>query len=208
MVNGLWGKKIGMTQVFSDRGVVPATIIDLAHWYVTQIKSQEKDGYNALQIGLVRSRFNDKEFSPEWIKKPSKYFYFLKEVAITGTDSEKSFTVGQKIDPKELFNKGDAVDAFGITKGCGFQGVVKRYGWSGGKASHGSKFGRLPGSLGGARESGKVIKGKGLPGHMGASQRAVLNLEIVDLLDASPIVVVKGSVPGKAGTLIFLRKRG
>lgn len=206
MVDGLWGKKIGMTQVFSDNKVVPVTVINVAHWRITQIKTEEKDGYQALQLGLMRPKYQDQDFSADWLTKPDHYFSTLCEVKVS--DSKEEFALGQTIEPKALFSQGDAVDAFGISTGRGFQGVVKRYGWAGGRASHGSKFGRTPGSLGTCRKSGDVRKGKGLPGHMGVQRCVTKNLEIVQLDDKAPLILVKGSVPGKAGSLVFLRKRG
>lgn len=205
MVNGLWGKKIGMTQVFNNENkVVPVTVIDVANWYVTQIKTLENDGYNALKLGCVKHKYIQQPFSSEWLSEPRKYFSAFKEVP-----SEKALEgieVGQPVDAT-VFVQGDAVDVFGITKGAGFQGVVKRHGFAGGRASHGAlRFGRWPGSLGNMHTRGRVMKGKKLPGHMGVARRVMKNLEIVKVEPEARVVLVKGSVPGKSGSLVFVRK--
>lgn len=205
MSKSVIGKKIGMTQVFSDNNkVVPVTVIDLNNWVVTNIKSIERDGYNAIQIGLVRNKYSDQQFSESWLKKPMQYFYVLNE--IEQHDLLKDSAVGQPVDFCALFQVGDNFDVFGTTKGHGFQGVVKRHGFSGGRASHGPRFGRIPGSLGFMRSQGRVIKGKKLPGHMGNVQRVMKNLEIIRIEPESKVVLVKGSIPGGSGSLVFMRK--
>lgn len=205
MINGLWGKKIGMTQVFTeDQRVVPVTAIDIAHWFVTQVKTAEKDGYNALQCGLVRPRYQGQPFSPEWVAAPKRYFSILREVKLV--DEKATFQVGQMLSSENVLNQGDVVDASGITIGRGFQGVIKRHGHSGGRGSHGDKLGRGPGSLEGLRRSGRVRKGRKLPGHMGATERTIKNLEIIKVLPEERLVLVQGSVPGKTDSLVFLRK--
>lgn len=204
MVNGLWGKKIGMTQVFSDKNkVVPVTVIDVANWYVTQIKTHEIDGYSAVKLGCVKTKHADLSFSTAWLSEPRKYFSAFKEVPLDG--EVEGLEIGMAADPAWIA-KGDTVDVFGITKGAGFQGVVKRHGFSGGRASHGSTFGRFPGSLSFMRTRGRVVKGKSMPGHMGAVQRVMKNLEVIKVEPDARVVLVKGSVPGKSGSLVFVRK--
>ena len=205
MLQGMWGKKIGMTQVFSEKDkVVPVTVIDVQNWIVTNIKTQDRDGYDAVQVGLIRPKYASADFASEWLKKTAKYFSFLREVS--RSELSEDVVIGKPIDILAILNAGQKVDVFGITKGCGFQGAVKRHGYSGGRASHGPRFGRRPGSLSFMRSEGKVIKGKGMPGHMGAAQRVMHKLEVVKIDDESRIVLVKGSVPGKAGSLVFMRK--
>lgn len=205
MINGLWGKKIGMTQVFTeDQRVVPVTAIDIAHWFVTQVKTAEKDGYNALQCGLVRPRYQGLAFSTEWLTAPKKYFAFTREVSLV--DEPAPFQVGQTLNAEQILSQGDAIDACGVTLGRGFQGVVKRHGHSGGRGSHGDKLGRGPGSLEGLRRSGRVRKGRALPGHMGAENRTIKNLEVIRVVPQENLILVKGSVPGKSNSLVFLRK--
>ena len=206
MLRGVWGRKIGMTQVFSDQNrVVPVTVIDLGHWFITNIKIQNRDGYNAVQIGLVRKRYRDKPFNQEWRKKPKHYFIVLREIALV-EQPEEPFQIGQSLDIETILSAGQEVNVFGITKGRGFQGVVKRHGYSGGPASHGPRFGRWPGSVSFMHSQGRVIKGKKLPGHMGTECRVMKNLEVIRVEKDEKIAMVKGSVPGGTGSLVFMQK--
>jgi len=205
MINGFWGKKRGMTQIFTESGkVVPVTVIDLPRWVVTQIKTEEQDGYSAIQLGLVKSRYVDHDFSPDWLGKKKQYFGVIKEVRPVLADHE--LVVGQSVDGIKLFDTADAVDVFGTTIGRGFQGVVKRHGFSGGPASHGGNLGRHPGAIGFMRTHGRVIKGWKMGGHMGSKQRAVKNLKVIKVDADNKVVMLKGSVPGKINSLLFLRK--
>ncbi len=204
MISGLWGKKIGMSQIFQEDGrVVPVTAVDVSHWYVTQVKTADRDGYAAIQVGLLRPRHQDKEFSSEWLKSMSKYFAVLREVRVSGDDA---FEIGSRVNVAQVLNSGDTLDVIGTTIGKGFQGVVKRYGHSGGRASHGDKLGRGPGSLEGMRRSGRVRKGRKLPGHMGVARQTIRNLRVVAIDQDVNVVFVKGSLPGKADSLVFMRK--
>ncbi len=204
MVNGLWGKKVGMTQVFSSENkVVPVTVIDVAHWYVTQIKTKEKDGYSAVKLGCVKHKYADRSFSQDWLSEPRKYFSAFKEVPVD--EGTEGIAIGQPA-TAEIMTVGDTVDVFGVTKGAGFQGVVKRHGFSGGRASHGATFGRFTGSLSFMRSRGRVIKGKRMPGHMGVEKKVMRNLEIIKVEPEAQVVLIKGSVPGKSGSLVFVRK--
>ena len=214
MVNGLWGKKIGMTQLFSEEDiVVPVTVIDVADWYVTQIKTTKTDGYNAIQLGRVKKKYAAEPFSVEWLRKCKTYFSDLKEVPYTpleGTSDDKAggIKIGQPADEALTLQKGDVVDVFGTSIGRGFQGVVKRHGYSGGPKSHGSTMGRIPGAMSFMTACGRVIKGKALPGHMGVDRVAVKKLEVITVEPDARIVCVKGSIPGKSGSLVFVRKCG
>lgn len=202
---GVWGRKIGMTQVFSQKNkVVPVTAINVAHWFVTNLKTEERDGYNAVQVGCVRKRYEDQPFSADWLKKPKKYFCHLKEVK--QDKAVEGLTVGQVADFTSDLEIGKSVDAFGITIGRGFQGVVRRHGFTGGPATHGSNFKRRPGTMSFMRSRGRVIKGKRLPGQMGNANRVMRNLEVVRVESDAKVVLIKGSVPGKVGSLVFLRK--
>lgn len=204
MASGIWGKKIGMTQVFSnDQKVVPVTAIDVSNWCVTLVKTKERNGYDAVQLGCIKKKHSDQKFSSEWLRAPKKYFVVLREVRL---DEPQEFTVGQSIDLATLLGQGDKVDVFGITVGKGFQGVVKRYNFAGGRASHGDTMGRTPGALEGQTSCGRVAKGKKMPGHMGARQRVMKNLEVVRVEPNANVVFVKGSIPGKSGSLVFVRK--
>jgi large subunit ribosomal protein L3 len=205
MSKSVIGRKIGMTQLFSEQNkVVPVTAIDLSNWLVTNIKSQERDGYDAVQIGLLRNKYAGQQFSESWLKKPKHYFYVLNE--IEKHELLNDVIVGQAIDLCALLQIGQSFDIFGTTKGRGFQGVVKRHGFTGGRASHGPRFGRIPGSLGFMRSQGRVIKGKKLPGHMGDAQRVMRNLEVIRIEPEAHVVLVKGSIPGSTGSLVFMRK--
>jgi large subunit ribosomal protein L3 len=201
---GIWGRKIGMTQVFVNDKVVPVTAIDIVDWRITNIKTQERDGYNALQVGLVKNRYKDKEYDKEWIKKPSVYYAFIREISLIGPLNDA--VIGSPINFSELMVLGKKVDVFGMTIGKSFAGVVKRWNFAGPPASHGSTMGNRPGSIGSLVKSGHVVKGKKLPGHMGCCNRVMKSLEIVMVKEESKTLLVKGSIPGKAGNLVFVRK--
>src|SRR3990170_689714 len=147
MLNSVLGTKIGMTQLFDKNGnVVPVTVVDVNNWFVTQLKSAEKDGYTSLQIGLLRKRFRGQAFSPIWLRAKNDHFLRIKEITLEKTDG---FELGQfiKLDTSAI-KEGDVVSVTGVSKGLGFQGVVKRWGFHGGPAAHGSKFHRRPGTSG------------------------------------------------------------
>jgi large subunit ribosomal protein L3 len=208
MIKGLWGKKLGMTQVFSqEKKVIPVTAIDLSHWVVTQIKTKEKDGYNAIKMGYIKSKYQNQDFSLDWLKSPRIYFSTFKEVPVDLEDGEDltSLSLGKSI-KSDIISEGDFVDVAGITRGLGFQGVVKRHGFSGGRASHGAKFGRFTGALSHTRRQGRVMKGKSMPGHMGVDKRVMKNLKVIKLEPSSGLVLVKGSVAGKSGSFVFLKR--
>lgn len=206
MLSGVWGKKIGMTQVFSEKNmVVPVTVIDLDNWYVVDVKTKERDGYDAVQVGCSRKKYSNQPFSKDWTIKPKEYFEFIKEIKLD-KQPEQPFEVGQSLDVSSVLTAGEMVNVFGTTKGRGFQGVVKRYGFSGGPASHGPRFGRWPGSISFMHSQGKVPKGKKLPGHMGVDRRVMKNLEVIKFENGAKIALVKGSVPGSSGSLVFMQK--
>lgn len=199
-----WGKKIGMSQVFKGNKVVPVTAIDVSQWLVTNIKTLERDGYNAVQVGMIKDRFSQDTFAAEWITEAKKYFYHLREIAFDGDMA--SLQIGQPIGFSNLINSGEFVDVVGETIGRGFAGVIKRYNFKGAPASHGSNMGRRPGSSSSYRSQGKIIKGKKFPGHMGTDMQVMKNLEVVSVNTDANVVLVKGSVPGKAGSLLCIRK--
>lgn len=204
MITGVWGKKIGMTQVFEKDKVVPVTVIDVSHWIITQVKNEQKDGYNAVQIGRVRSRYENQPFSKEWLKDLKTYFVSINEVHVDG--STDNLVVGDAARFLSSFNEGENVDVLGVSIGRGFAGAVKRHGFAGARASHGSKMGKRPGSLSFMRSQGRVIKGKRLPGHMGTESCRIKNLQVVKIRSEDNLVLVKGPVPGKAGSLVFMSK--
>ena len=180
MVNGFWGRKVGMTQVFAgDNKVVPVTAVDASGWYVSQIKSQDKNGYNAVQVAYVREKHQGKVFQQEWLASKSKYFRWVKEIAVDQIPSE--LVIGQPFDFSQIVKAQDQVNVVGTTKGCGFAGVMRRHKFSGGVNSHGSMMGRRPGSISFMRSQGKVIKGKRMAGHMGVTRKTVRNAPFLPL---------------------------
>ncbi len=204
MITGIWGRKIGMTQIFANDKVVPVTAINIADWYVTNIKTVQRDGYNALQVGSVKDRYKDEKYSMDWIKTPNRYFSFIREIPLEKETTD--FVVGKRIDFSQLVQLGELVDVRSKTIGKSFAGVVKRHNFAGPPASHGSTMGNRPGSIGSLVKSGHVVKGKRLPGHMGCDNQMMRNLEIVMVEAATKTLLVKGSIPGKAGSLVFVRK--
>jgi len=203
MVTGLWGKKIGMTQVFDENKVIPVTVLDVDNWIITNIRNENQDGHNAIQLGRLRKRYTSEPFSGEWLKNLKKYFVHIREIKVSDVANYK---IGSSLDQYSSLKSGDAVDVTGVTIGRGFAGVVKRHGFSGPPGSHGSKMGRKPGSIGHMCSQGKVIKGKRLPGHMGVKQRVVRGLKVVRVEPDKKVLLIKGSVPGKPGSLLFVKK--
>lgn len=205
MVSGIWGKKIGMTQLFSGDKVVPVTAIDIGNWVVTGIKTRDRDGYNALQVGLLRERYQGQKPSVTWAKKPKEYFTSIREVKVD--ELPENVTIGQAISFSDQLQAGEQVNVFGVSKGKGFAGVVKRWDFGGPPASHGSTMGNRTGSLSFMRSQGRVIKGKKMPGHMGAKQRNTRNLDVVKVAEDAPVIFVKGSVPGHSGSLVYIQRQ-
>lgn len=207
MVNGFWCRKVGMTQVFSqDNKVVPVTAVDASGWYVSQVKSEEKDGYNAIQVAYVREKYQGQAFQQEWLKEKAKYFRWVREIEVDQVP--EALQVGQPFDFSEIVKAKDQVNVVGTTKGCGFAGVMRRHNFAGGKGSHGSMMGRRPGSISFMRSQGKIIKGKRMGGHMGVTRKTVRNLEVVQVIAQNNLVLIKGAMAGKPGSLVFVRKNG
>jgi large subunit ribosomal protein L3 len=204
-MKGLWGKKVGMTQVFANDKVIPVTVIDASDWIVTNIKTQVRDGYDAIQIGCLKKKYKEQQFADSWLKELKKHFTFVREVKVDNTAVE-NVVVGQTPDFFASLNEGEKVDVVGRTKGCGFAGVLRRHGFAGGPRTHGSCFKNIPGSMSFMRSQGRVIKGKRLPGHMGNKNHMVKNLPVVQIKADAKLILVKGAIPGKAGSLVFVRK--
>ena len=202
-MKGLVGRKIGMTQIFDETGlVIPVTVIDVASNVVTQIKTKETDGYNAVQVGY-------EDVKEKTLNKPQKGHLdragvtpkrTLREFRVEGTGE---FTVGQEL-KADLFEIGDRVDASGISKGKGFQGNIKRHNQAKGPMSHGSRYHRGPGAMAAAASPGKVFKGKKLPGQMGNKKITVKNLEVVKVDVERNLLIVKGAVPGPRKSLVTI----
>lgn len=207
MIQGFWGRKVGMTQVFAENNkVVPVTAVDVSGWYVSQIKTVDKDGYNAVQVAYLRNKYQKKTFEIDWLKNKSKYFQWVKEIPVADISSD--LKIGQSFESAHIVTEKETVDVVGITKGCGFSGAMRKHGFSGGPASHGSCFKRRLGGVGFMRATGQVIKGKGMAGHMGVEQRTAKNLQVVQVKTDDSLILIKGSMAGKPGSLVFVRKCG
>ncbi|WP_203365282.1 50S ribosomal protein L3 [Anaeromonas frigoriresistens] len=205
MMKGILGKKIGMTQVFTENGdVVPVTVIEAGPMNVVQIKTTDIDGYNAVQLG-----YND--IKEKKVNKPKQGHFnkaqvgFKKYLTEFRVDDVNVYEIGQEL-KADLFETGDRVDVSGVSKGKGFQGVIKRHGQSRGPETHGSKYHRRPGSMGASSHPSKVFKGKKLPGHMGHKKITVQNLEIVSIDADKNLLLVKGAIPGPKGGLLTIKE--
>jgi len=199
---GILGKKIGMTRVYSELGeATPVTVIEAGPCKVLQVKSVATDGYNAIQVGFgtkKASRVN-KPLSGHFKKGGEDNFYFVREFRV---DDPAEYQAGQDVTLEGLFNTGDIVDIQGITKGRGFQGVIKRHGFAGGGAGHGSGFHRAPGSIGCSAWPARVVKGKKMPGRMGNDTVLKKNVIVVDIRTEDNVILVKGPVPGAKNGLL------
>jgi len=199
------GKKLEMTQIFEGDNIVPVIIIQAGPCKVVQKKTKEKDGYNAIQVGfeeIKESKLNKPELGHFQKNKISPLRY-LKEVRLQDISQ---IAVGDEI-KVDIFKKGDLVNISGISKGKGFQGVVKRYGFKGGPASHGAKqWHRRPGSIGASSDPSRVFKGKKMPGRMGRERVTIRNLTIVDIDTENNLLLVKGSVSGAKGSLLLIEE--
>jgi len=209
MLSSVFGKKIGMTQFFTQNvDVVPVTVIDVGNLFVTQVKTLEKDGYAALQLGLPKKKYAKHPFTLAWCKNKKRYFSYLKETLVESA-ATKEFKVGQEIGLKDLdVVQDNLVKVASRSTGLGFQGVVKRWGFSGGPSSHGSNFHRKPGAISGMTRQGEVVKGKKLPGHCGNKAVTVQCLRVVSLSKEGGHLLIKGSVPGKKNALVMVSKQG
>jgi large subunit ribosomal protein L3 len=200
----LLGKKIGMTQVFGeDNRLHPVTVVQVGPCPITQIKTLENDGYNAVQIGFgeqKESRLSKAEV--DHLKKANVApLTHLKEFRV---EDLSGLNVGDVLTVSS-FQDGELIDVVGVTKGRGFQGVMKRYGFSGGPASHGSMFHRRGGSFGMRQTPGRIFKNKKMPGHMGDVRCTVQNLEIIKVIPEKHLLLIKGSLPGGNGSLLSVR---
>ena len=197
--------KVGMTQVFSEDGVLtPVTVLQAGPCVVTQVKTVENDGYSAVQVGFddIREKLVNKPKKGHFAKAGVTAKRFLKEFRL---EDAESYTLGQEI-KADVFAAGDKVDATAKSKGKGFQGAIKRYGQSRGPMAHGSKYHRHAGSNGSATTPGRVFKGKHMPGHMGAVRVTVQNLEVVSVDAEKNLILVKGAVPGPKKSLVMLKE--
>ena len=206
MVTGLIGKKVGMTQLFTADGtVLPATVLKAGPCVVVQAKTVQTDGYEAVQLGLVEAR-------PTKENKPSQGHFKKAGVPATRVRREVKVKVGDEA-PKtgdqvnvSIFADGERVDVIGTSRGRGFQGVVKRHHFKGGRASHGSMFHKAPGSIGASSYPSRVVKGMRMGGHMGDARITVRNLKVIRVDAENNLLLVEGAVPGGPNSIVVIRK--
>ena len=202
MANGLLGKKLGMTQVYDESILEPVTVIEAGPCRVVAIKTKERDGYEAVQLsfGDVKDRKLTRAELGHLKKQQAPASRVLREFPKVG-----DIAIGQTV-KVDIFKKGDWVDVVGVSKGKGFQGVMKRHNYSGGPESHGSMFHRAPGSIGASSYPSRVWKNKALPGHMGDERVTVQRLKVIDARPEENLLFVRGAVPGGQNGLLIVRK--
>lgn len=204
MKKAIIGKKVGMTQVFDENGtVIPVTVIEAGPCVVAQVKTSEKDGYEAVQLGFgdVKENKLNKPEKGHFAKANVTAKKHLREFRL---DSIEGIKVGDEV-KADIFTAGEKIDVQGTSKGKGFQGVIKRHGQSRGPMGHGSMYHRRPGSMGPTSTPGRVFKGKKLPGRMGNNTITIQNLEVVSVDLDKNVILVKGSVPGANGAILKIK---
>ncbi len=205
MKKAILATKVGMTQVFNENGeLIPVTVLLAGPCVVTQVKTADKDGYEAVQVGFqdIREKLVNKPVKGQFAKADVEVKRYLREFRF---ENASEYKVKDEI-KADIFEAGDKVDATAITKGKGYQGAIKRFGQHRGPMKHGSKFHRHQGSNCSATTPGRIWKGKGMPGHMGSVQRTIQNLEIVRVDAENNLLLVKGSVPGPKKSLITIKE--
>lgn len=204
MKKAILATKVGMTQIFDEKGMlVPVTVLQAGPCVVTQVKTVENDGYSAVQVGFVdkRAKLVNKPQKGHFDKAGVSYKRYVRELKL---DDAENYSVKDEI-KADVFAEGEKVDVTAISKGKGFQGAIKRHGQSRGPMAHGSKYHRHAGSNGSATTPGRVFKGKHMPGHMGAVKVTVQNLQIVKVDAENNLILVKGAVPGPKKSLVTLK---
>ncbi|AEA34333.1 50S ribosomal protein L3 [Hippea maritima] len=203
---GLIAKKLGMTQLYVEGKAIPVTVLEAQEGVITDIKTKEKDGYNAIQVGFIDTK-------EKRVTKPLLGVYkkvgvspkkILKEFRVDDVDS---FEVKGEV-KVDIFQKGEIVDVIGHTKGRGFSGVMKRHNFAGGPDGHGSMFNRRVGSIGNCEFPGRVVKGRKMPGHYGNERVTIKNLEVVFVDPEKKLIAIKGAVPGSKGSYVNIIKKG
>ena len=205
MKKAILATKVGMTQIFNEDGVLtPVTVLQAGPCVVTQVKTLENDGYEAVQVGFAdkREKLVNKPMKGHFDKAGVSYKRFVREFRF---ENASEYNVKDEI-KADIFAAGDKIDATAISKGKGFQGAIKRHGQSRGPMAHGSKFHRHQGSNGSSTTPGRVFKGKGMPGQMGAKRITIQNLEVVRVDAENNIILVKGAVPGPKKSLVTLKE--
>jgi large subunit ribosomal protein L3 len=206
VVEGLIGRKVGMSQVYEEDGTaVPVTVLEAGPCIVTGMRTSESDGYEAVRLGLVEP------VRPNRVNKPVRGYLEKHKLPLVRTQREfgrrgdAEVKLGDRV-LVDMFSLSEKVDVIGISKGKGFAGVMKRYGFGGGRATHGSMFHRAPGSIGQSSFPSRVFKGQKMPGRMGGARTTVKNLKVVRVDSENNILVVRGAVPGARGTLLLIRR--
>jgi len=206
MVEAIYGKKIGCTQIFNERGnALYVTAIEAEPCVVVQVKDDEKNGYNALKVGFgqIAEKKVTRPHKGEFKKNKVDLKKHLREIRVDKFDKE--YKPGDSVDVN-IFKVGDKVKITGKSKGKGFAGVIKRHGFHRGRMTHGSHSHRIPGSVGMCATPSRIAKGKKMPGRMGNKKVTVPGSEIIDIIEDQNLILVKGSVPGAKGSLVFLKK--
>ncbi len=204
---GLLGRKVGMSQIYTETGkVIPVTVIKAGPCYVVQKKNHKTDGYSALQIGFELKPKTNKPYAGHFKKRNLEPMNVLGEFRFTDQAELEKYAVGQEIKP-DVFAEGEKVSVTGLTKGRGFAGGMKRWGWHGGPMTHGSMTHRRIGSLGSGTTPGRPLRGRTLPGHYGMEKVTIKNLKIVKIEPEKYFIYVKGAVPGSDYTSLVIRKQ-
>jgi large subunit ribosomal protein L3 len=206
MIKGILGKKLGMTQVFAADGkCIPVTVVEAGPCVVLQKKTAATDGYNALQVGFGECKTHraNKPAIGHFRKAGKGAFAHLRELPAEDVDA---FNVGDEITCSSIFAAGDIIDVTATSKGKGFQGVIKRWHFSGGRATHGSMFHRAPGSIGASAWPSRVFKGKKMAGQMGNARVTVQNLQVVEIRPEQNLLLVRGAIPGAKNSVVMIRK--
>jgi len=204
MTKGILGKKVGMTQYFTEAGeLIPVTVVEVTPNVVLQLKTIENDGYEAVQLGFddLREVLSNRPAKGHVAKANATPKRFIREF---NNVELSEYEVGQEI-TVDVFKAGDIVDVTGTSKGKGFQGAIKRHGQSRGPMAHGSRYHRRPGSMGGASFPSRVFKGKALPGQMGGNRITIQNLEVVKVDAERNVILIKGNVPGSKKSLVEIK---
>ena len=205
MINTIFGKKLGMTRYFlTDGESVPVTIVKVDPCVVIQKKTIDKDGYEAIQIGFEKQKENrlNKPLKGHFKKAGDKYFANLREIKV---EKSEQFELGQEISA-DIFQVGESVNVSGNSKGRGFSGVIKRWGFGGGRKTHGSRSHRVPGSIGASATPARVRKGKKMPGRMGDQKVKVKNIQILDVRPDINVIALKGNLPGSRNAVIEISR--
>ena len=202
-MKAIMGKKVGMTQIFTEEGIViPVTVVEAGPCVVVQKKTVETDGYNAVQLGFgdIREKLVNKPKAGHFKKAGVPVKRYLREFR-----TDEALEVGALVNA-DVFEDGDLVDVTGVSKGKGFCGVIKRHGQHRGPMTHGSRYHRRPGSMGACSYPGEVFKGKGLPGHTGVEKKTIQNLKVVGVEADKNMLLIKGAIPGAKGQLVIIKK--